>query len=166
MPSQLFMLLGEAEMSLERNGVTVVGLMGSDGAGETKDLSIAFQCIRGILMLEISSMGQARKGPGVVGWPQLYGEFAASYRKEEVDSQEGDVTSSSTSFQLFVSFYAWLCYLIYVLNEAETFVSSGICCQDANTSEGYSKEVLQALPLDMKKRAWPPILGGMLSVSQ
>lgn len=41
MPSHLFTFLRDAEMSLERNGVIVVRLMGSDGAGETRDLPIA-----------------------------------------------------------------------------------------------------------------------------
>lgn len=58
-----------------------------------------------------------------------------------------------------VSYYAWLCHFKYVLNEVEAIVSSGIWCSDSNTCEGYSKDVLQTLPLDMKKRAWPPILG-------
>lgn len=37
-------------------------------------------------------------------------------------------TSSSPSFYLFVSFYAWLYNSMYVLNEVEAFVYSGIWC--------------------------------------
>lgn len=36
MTSHLFTLLGNAEMTLERNGVIVVRLMGSYGTGETR----------------------------------------------------------------------------------------------------------------------------------
>lgn len=164
MTSHLFTLLGNAEMTLERNGVIVVRLMGSDGTGETRHYNSIIVDQRNSHVMDQLN-GTSKEGTRS-GWMATAIRWTSSQHQKGRNGLSGRRCSSlaaqaSSSFLAFMPGCA-ISYTCYMEQKHLYLLASGV-----NTPYlwGIFQRSSASSFTRYEKNAWPPILGGMLCLN-